>query len=253
MSPPDRRPRIVDLTLPVESGMPGIPTIAFYEKHPIKVEAVTIINEEQRAFLQARGVPVSPEAEVRGSMNTLFTMSSHVGTHIDAPRHFYTDGVPIDEVPLDRIVMREAVVLDVGLKEPRAAVTGDDLERTGVKPAPHQIAVIKTLWTDRTWGTPEFWPGMVYLDPSVGDWILDRRVSAVAMDCFPERPFWRMTVSPEERGINHKKWLRAGIPMIQFLTNLGKIGARFTLVALPLRLAGMDGSPARVVGIEDGP
>ncbi len=233
--------------------MPGIPNIAFYDKHPVSVQAVTVVNEEQRALLLAGGVDVTPDAEVRGTMNTVLTISSHVGTHIDAPRHFYTDGAPIDEVPLDRIVMREAVVLDVGPKDSRSAVTGDDLERTGVRPEPHQIAVIKTRWTDRAWGTPDFWPEMVYLDPSVGDWILARSVSAVAMDCFPEKPFWRMTVTPEERGINHKKWLKAGILMIQFLTNLDSIGNRFTLVALPLRLRGMDGSPARVVGIENRP
>jgi len=247
------RPRIVDLTLPARSGMPGIPNIAFYDRHPVSVQAVTVVSEAQRALLLAGGVDVVPDAEVRGTMNTVFTISSHVGTHIDAPRHFYADGAPIDEVPLDRIVMREAVVLDVGPKAPRSAVTADDLEGTGVEPEPHQIAVIKTGWTDRMWGTPEFWPEMVYLDPSVGDWILARNVSAVAMDCFPEKPFWRMTVAPEERGINHKKWLKSGILMIQFLTNLGSIGKRFTLVALPLRLKGMDGSPARVVGIETRP
>jgi len=248
---PDRRPRIVDLTLPVQSGMAGIPGIPLYDRHPVTARAVTVINEAQRALLHSENVDIMPDAEVRGVMNMVLTINSHVGTHIDAPRHFLYDGAPIDEVPLDRIVMREAVVLDVGRKDPGAAVTGDDLERTGIKPAPHQIAVIKTLWTDRAWGTPAFWPEMVYLDTSVGDWILDRQVSAVGMDCFPEKAFWRMPVSPEERGINHKKWLKAGILMIQFLTNLSRMGPHFTLVALPLRLKGMDGSPARVVGIED--
>jgi kynurenine formamidase len=38
--------------------------------------------------------------------------------------------------------------------------------------------------------------------------------------------------------------------MIQMLTNLGDIGPRFRIIALPLRLKGMDDSPARVVGIE---
>lgn len=229
--------------------MPGIPTIPFYDQYPVTARAVTVISDEQRAFLHSQDVDVMPDAEVRGTMNTVLTISSHVGTHIDAPRHFYQDGAPIDEVPLDRVVMREAVVLDVSHKSPREAVTGDDLERTGIRPAPHQIAVIKTLWTDRAWGRPEFWPEMVYLDPSVGEWILDKQVPAVAMDCFPEKTFWRMAVSPAERGINHKKWLKAGILMIQFLTNLSQVGDRFTLVALPLRLKGMDGSPARVVGI----
>ena len=39
--------------------------------------------------------------------------------------------------------------------------------------------------------------------------------------------------------------------MIQMLTNLAAIGSRFRIIALPLKLTGMDGSPARVVGIED--
>lgn len=251
MTSPGRRPRIQDLTLPIETGMAGIPNIPFYDQYPVKVRAVTLVNEEQRAFLQSRGVDVAPEAEIRGSMNTVFTMNSHVGTHIDAPRHFFGDMVSVDEVPLDRIVMREAVVLDVSHKDPESIVTGDDLEKTGVKPEPHQVPVIKTCWTDRKWGTPEFWSRMVCLDPSVSEWTMQWNVPAVGMDCFPELPFWRITLKPEQRGANHKRWLKAGVLMIQFLTNLSKLGNRFTLVALPLRLKGMDGSPARVVGIEE--
>ena len=133
----------------------------------------------------------------------------------------------------------------------RQSISGDDLEGTGVIPVPGQIAVIKTLWTDRAWGRPEFWNETIHLEPSVSEWTAARGVAAVAMDCFPEKPFWRMTLAPAERGANHKRWLRAGIPMIQLLTNLGDIAERFKLVALPLRLRGMDGAPARVVGIED--
>jgi kynurenine formamidase len=59
-----------------------------------------------------------------------------------------------------------------------------------------------------------------------------------------------MQLTPAERGANHRRWLGAGVPMVQLLTNLDQIGNRFTLIALPLRLAGMDGSPARVVGVE---
>lgn len=244
-------PRIVDLTLPFETGMAGIPKIAFYEKHPVKVQAVSVVDEAQRKLLHEEGVDLQAGADAIGSMNTVFTLNTHVGTHIDAPRHFYSDGIAVDRLPLDRLVMRPAVVLDVSDKPAGAGVTAADLDRTGVQPAANEIAVIKTLWTDRAWGTPDFWAQTVYLDPSVGEWVEARGVAAVAMDCFPEKPFWRMTLTPTERGANHKRWLKAGIPMIQMLTNLGSIGPRFTLIALPLRLKGMDGSPARVVGIEN--
>jgi kynurenine formamidase len=148
--------------------------------------------------------------------------------------------------------MREAIVLDLTHKGPGEGVTADDLEKTGVKPASHQVPVIKTLWTDRAWGKPDFWSRMVYLDPSVSAWITSFGVPAVAMDCFPEKAWWHVKTEPKERGVNHRTWLSAGVVMVQFVTNLSIIGDRFTMIALPLRLRGMDGSPARVIGLESG-
>ena len=243
--------RIVDLSLPVTSNMAGIPKIAFYEQYPTRIQAVTVVSEEQRATLAAEGVDCLPDAPVANSMNTVITLNTHIGTHIDAPRHFFADGASVSDLALDRIVMREAVVLDVSHKAAGAGVTGDDLEKTGVKPGPGQIAVIKTSWTDRAWGKPEFWGNTIHLEPSVGEWVERQGVSAVAMDCFPEKPFWLMTLTPAERGANHKRWLKAGIPMIQMLTGLDRIAPKFMLVALPLNLQGMDGAPARVIGIEN--
>lgn len=243
--------RIVDLTLPVKSGMAGIPKIAFYEAYPTQVRAVTVVNEDQRAMLAAQGVDVLTDAPAINSMNTVLTLNTHIGTHIDAPRHFYADGGAINEIALDRLVMREAIVLDVSHKSAGDGVTAQDLAAAETEVGPGQIAVIKTCWTDRAFGKPEFWDNTIYLDPSVGEWIEARGVAAVAMDCFPEKPFWRMQLTPAERGANHKRWLKAGIPMIQMLTGLGGIAPRFTLIALPLRLDGMDGAPARVIGIED--
>jgi arylformamidase len=194
--------RIIDLTLPVTAGMIGIPKIAFYDQYPTRVQAVTVVSEEQRATLASEVVDVLVEAPATGSMNTVFTLNTHIGTHIDAPRHFYADGAAVSDIPLNRIVMREAVVLDVSHKVAGEGVTAEDLERTGIKPGPGQIAVIKTLWTDRAFGKPEFWSNTIHLEPSVGEWIQRHDVSAVAMDCFSEKPFWSMTLTPAERGAN---------------------------------------------------
>jgi kynurenine formamidase len=44
--------------------------------------------------------------------------------------------------------------------------------------------------------------------------------------------------------------LRAGVPIVENLTNLEAIGADvFQIVVLPLKLAGRDGSPVRAVAI----
>jgi arylformamidase len=128
--------RIVDLTLPITSGMAGIPKIAFYDQYPTRVQAVTVVNEDQRAALTSEGVDCLTDAPAINSMNTVFTLNSHIGTHIDAPRHFYADGASISDISLDRIVMREAIVIDVSHKAAGQGVTASDLDRTGVKPGP---------------------------------------------------------------------------------------------------------------------
>ena len=242
--------RFVDLSLPVKSGMAGIPGIPLYEKNPTRVQAVTLVSEDQKVCLAGEGRDILEGAPVIGHMNTVMTLNSHIGTHIDAPRHFFARGTSVDALPLDALVQRNAVVIDVSSIAAGEGVTADALERTGVRPAAGDIAVIKTLWTDRAWGTSEFWANTVWLDPSVSEWTMRHKIAAVAMDCFPEKPFWRYTLQANERGANHRCWLGAGIPMIQLITNLGAIGSRFTMTALPLRLDGMDGSPARVVGVE---
>src|SRR5262249_27163539 len=84
-------PRSVDLTLPFTSGMAGIPKIAFYEQYPTRVQAVTVVNEEQRATLAGEGVDLLADAPAIGSMNTVLTLNTHIGTPIDAPRPFYSD------------------------------------------------------------------------------------------------------------------------------------------------------------------
>ena len=183
-------------------------------------------------------------------MDTVLTLNTHIGTHIDAPRHFLADGAAVDELPLDRLVMREAVVLDVSGKPAGAGISGDDLERTGVVPRPARSR------SSRRCGPTV--PGQARVlerhDPSRTERErVDRRPRRRGgrHGLFPGEAVLAHDAAPAERGANHKRWLKAGIPMIQLLTNLGSIGGRFKLVALPLRLRGMDGAPARVVGIED--
>jgi hypothetical protein len=72
--------RIVDLMLPVTSNMAGIPKIAFYEQYPTRIQAVTVVNEEQRVTLLAEGVDCLPNTPAIKSMNTVITLNTHIGT-----------------------------------------------------------------------------------------------------------------------------------------------------------------------------
>jgi arylformamidase len=244
--------RVVDLTLPIESNMPGIPGIKTYADNPSKVDVVTAITEAQKSQLQAEGMTLSSNLAVNGrAMISVLSILVHNGTHIDAPRHMMEKGSPIDQMPLGQL-MKEGVLINLPNKGPNSVVTVKDIEESGVQLGPNRIPIIHTGFTEKTWGKPEFWTQMPYLEAGVGALMAGKGVPAVAMDVFPEKPLWRgVKLDPGEVWVaNHLALFEKGIPLIQFVTNISQIGTnKFVLIALPLNIKGGDASPARVVAL----
>ena len=244
--------RVVDLTIPIESNMPGIPGIKIYDDNPSRVDVVAAITEAQKEQLQADGMTLNSNIAVNGrSMISVLSILVHNGTHIDAPRHMLEKGSPIDQMPLGQLV-KEGVLINLPNKGPNSVVTVKEIEESGVELGPNRIPIIHTGFTEKTWGKPEFWTQMPYLEPGVGELMASKGVPALGMDVFPEKPLWRgVKTEPGEvwQG-NHLALMRKGIPLIQFMTNLAQIGPnKFVLVALPLKMKGADGSPARVIAL----
>jgi arylformamidase len=244
--------RIVDLTLPIESDMAGIPGIKTYADNPSRVDVIAAITEAQKELLRSEGMTLSNNLAVNGrSMISVVSILVHNGTHIDAPRHMIEKGAPVDQIPLAQVA-KEAVLINLPHKGPNSSISAQEILATGAGLGPDRIPVINTGWTEKTWGKPEFWTQMPYLEAGVGELMANKGVSAVAMDVFPEKPLWRgVKLDPGEVWIaNHLALLGKGIPLIQFVTNLSQIGGgKFALIALPLRIKGADASPARVIAL----
>ncbi len=237
---------IVDLSLPINRHMPGIPTIPEYEKNPTRCRVMAALSPDHLERIKAQGLETADGLATAGIMTSRLEISTHIGTHIDAPIHFVPDSWTIDQVPLERVVKKGRVIPLTHI-EPFTAVTADAILATGVDFDDTVIPVLHTAWTDRTHGTDTFWDDMIYLDTTAAELLVDRGVSAVAIDFFPEVPFWRMGRDPDKPGPNHVTLLVNKTIIIQMLTNIGAIGSDdFTLVGVPLLLEGLDGSPARV-------
>ena len=244
--------RVVDLTLPIETNMAGIPGFKIYADNPSQVSIIAAMTETQKDMLRAEGMTMGNTVEINGrSMISVLSIMTHNGTHIDAPRHMMEKGFPVDQIPLAQVV-KEGVLISLPNKGPNSSVSVKDILDSGVALGPDRIPVIHTGWTDKMWGKPEFWTQMPYLEPGVGELMASKGVPALGMDVFPEKPLWRgVKVEPGEvwQG-NHLALMRKGIPLIQFMTNLSQIGSgKFVLVALPLKMKGADGSPARVIAL----
>ncbi len=238
--------QITDLSLPINRHMAGIPGRHEYLDNPTRCVVFSSLGEGQLEHLRQQNLEIADDCQIAHHMMSRVEIVTHIGTHIDAPCHFLDGTASIDEVPLDSTV-KPGRVIPLSHLPPRSPVTANAILETGVDFDSSVIPLLHTGWTDRAWGTEQFWNEMIYLDTSAAALMVERGVSAVAMDFFPEAPYWLGIDVGAAPGRNHRTLLGNQTILIQMLTNIGAIpeGA-FRLVGVPLRLEGLDGSPARV-------
>jgi arylformamidase len=184
-------------------------------------------------------------------------MPGHGFTHCDGFSHFIRGGAPVDALPVETWV-GDAAVVDLTHVGPDTAVSAADLEARAAHVRPGDIALLRTDWPRRrSWESREFWTEAPWTSLEACRWLVARGVKAVGYDYPPDFPIRhlvtgdRRTVAPEEWA-THATFFPAGIGVIEYLTNLDRLGRdRVRFVALPLRLEGGDGAPARAIAIVD--
>jgi arylformamidase len=184
---------------------------------------------------------------------TVLTVHCHAFTHVDAPVHFLPGTRHIAEMPVDQWV-GEAAVVDLTHIPENGEVTAADLEAGAQHARPGDIVLLRTDWPRRVSVESEkFWRDAPYTHRSACEWLIRRQVKAVGYDYPPDYCIRTMTFEPEKRlrredNTTHEAFFPAGITVIEYLTNLDRIGApRCRFAALPLPVEGADGSPVRAV------
>jgi arylformamidase len=167
---------------------------------------------------------------------------SHTGTHVDAARHFFDDGQPIDEVPLDRLIGR-AVVLTFA--DDVMAVGEAELRAQEGALAGHTRVLLRTRNSGfAAAGRREFVPDYTYLAPDGAAYLVSRGVELVGIDYLSIEQFH----SGHHR--THRTLLERSVVIVEGLA-LGAIApGEYQFICLPLKLAGIDGAPARAVLVD---
>lgn len=171
----------------------------------------------------------------------------HNGTHVESGFHFFEDREKIDEVPLETFVGR-ACVAHLADKRDLDPVTGEDLEKALRDTwRPGDRLLIRTDHPNRYLGRDDYWDRPPYLTISAADWMVDNGARLVGMDCITERP-------DDRSGQVHKRLLAAGIPILENIQNLDQVtGAVVQLMALPVKIAGVEAAPVRAVVFDGWP
>ncbi len=207
-----------DLTLPVENGMayyPGDPEPSIVQ---VGVASPWIVSE--------------------------LRLGSHTGTHVDAARHRFPGATPIDAYPVARFVVPGVVVAVTDLADDQP-ITWEMVEPGLARLPVGGAAVLFTGWDRHV--RDERCLRHPYLAAETARGLADAGVGVVGIDS--------MNPDSSVQGTTyvHETLLGRGVLLVENLTGLEQLepGTLYRFAFLPLRLAGVDGSPVRAIAWEE--
>lgn len=170
------------------------------------------------------------------------SMWSHVGTHLEAPYHYFRDRDDVSQIPLGSVV-GECSLIQFTDRGPGEPITKTDLEERGGDVRPGDIAFVRT--DQGNYRTPQSHDRPYFTEEAIA-WLVAKGIRCLGVDCS----------GIEQRGMhgqpNHVQLFEHGIPLIEHLAGLDRLqSTRFFVVAVPWRVRGLDASPVSVVAFED--
>jgi arylformamidase len=185
------------------------------------------------------------ELEKDGWNASTLHLYSHAGTHVDAPRHFGVSEEGIDQMGPERLVGWAWVVL-LPSTQPHELLTVAHLGDWAQKISPDDSILFRTDWS-RHLGTPEYREALPRISEELARWLVKRKVKMLGV----EPPSVADVNNLPEVTLIHQILLGGGITIVEGLCNLDQLSQeKVLLVALPIKYAGGDGAPARVIALE---
>jgi len=214
--------KIIDLTLTVSDEIPTFP------------------GSPQPNF-----IPWENVKEDGYNLELLF-LSTHTGTHMDAPYHFLEKGAKIHEISLKKLVS-EAVLIK-SKKRGGESITKMDIQKFEKKHGKidgFSSVIFSTDW-QRNLQKKYYFTKNPGLSVSAAKYLASKKISLVGIDS-PS-----IDVGTDSKFSVHQIFAKKGILVVENLANLDKIkSSKFHLVILPLKLKNATGSPVRAVAFVD--
>jgi len=253
--------RIIDLSVPLENGVPADlgpgPSIEYIDHEQSVANILPLFP----------GLTKDELPDGKGWAVEQIKLSTHNGTHLDAPWHYHptmNEGEPswtIDEVPLDWC-FQAAVKLDfrhfIDGYVATAADVEAELERVGHALKPLDIVVVNTS-AGAKYGRPDYVPSGCGMGAEATKYLLERGVRLTGTDAWSwDAPFVhtakRYAETHDARLIweGHKMGRHIGYCHIEKLHNLEALPAHgFTIACFPVKIARASAGWTRAVAIFD--
>tara|TARA_Y100000310_G_scaffold92935_1_gene90522 strand:- start:1949 stop:2569 length:621 start_codon:yes stop_codon:yes gene_type:complete len=173
-----------------------------------------------------------PKDKVNVSM---LSLGSHTATHIDAPKHFISEGNTVDKLKMEHFIGK-CKVFDLSSKEEK--ITRKDLEGLDINEDDIVLFKTKNSFDELR----EFNEKFVYFDKNCAEYLVGKGINTIGVDY--------LSISDTIDNPIHKELLSNDIVIIEGL-RLGEIKEEeYFFVCLPLKIKDGNGSPARAVLVE---
>lgn len=204
--------KVIDISWPISKATTG-----YKDRYVVGIDEVKNFNRD-------------------GVRETNIHLSSHSGTHVDAPAHFLKEGISIDEIHLDRLI-GDCIVLDMTTCAER--ITRDCLMAHDADITEGKIILFRTTNSDIS-ATGKFSPHFVYLEVSGAAYLAEKKIKAVGIDY--------LGIEHSQPGHpTHESLMHADVLIIEGL-RLGHVQpGHYFFVCLPLNMIGTEAAPARAV------
>lgn len=180
--------------------------------------------------------------EVDGFRETLLTLGSHTGTHMDAPAHIINGKPTLDEFPISQFVGK-ALVIDCRSLKDGEEITAEHILKYDEKLNQVEFLLFNLGW-DKRWGKNDYFGDFPCLNNEAIDIIANGNYKGIGFD----------VISIDNIGkplkVHTELFSKKSLINIENLKNLDLCGSEiFTFVCLPLKLVNADGSPVRAIAI----
>lgn len=180
--------------------------------------------------------------EKDGFRETLLTMFSHIGTHMDAPYHVKKDGTTLDNFPVNKFVGK-AIVIDCSDLNENDIIDISYINKYKNVIDEAEYVLFKTGWY-KYWNSNKYFGNYPVIDEEVADYLINTNKKGIGLDTISIDPIDSIDLNM------HHKVLKHDFVIIENLCNLDSLGDKiFTFCALPLKFNNSDGACVRAIGI----
>jgi arylformamidase len=176
---------------------------------------------------------VSSFNEGEGTVNVgSLQLSTHTGTHVDAPYHFNDEGKRIIELDLD-LYIGPVRVIDMEGKESIEAKDLQDINLDGIE---------RILFRTVSWKNPTEFPERIpHLNPDIAPFLASKGIRLIGVDLPSVDPIESKTLEAHHSLHNY------GVHILESVQLDNIKPGDYELIALPLPLVEGDGSPVRAI------